>query len=104
MAACGITGDIPPPQSAPVPSRRLDHAIRRHIEAVLLEMHGNQTLAASELGISRSQLQERLNRWARKDGADGAKCLHCGWHRLIKVDGPDGYYKCLRCRSGFAHP
>jgi len=102
LAAVGVNGDLPPPTAKPSTDRRLETIIRRHIEAVLLELNGNIGLSAGVLDISRSQLQERLNRWALEDGLDGARCLHCGARRLIKIEGPDGYFKCLRCHSGFS--
>lgn len=100
LEGCGFDGE-PPPRSE---ERLLERVIRQHVEAILFETHGNQQLAATILGISRHQLRWKLNRWAKEDGTDGARCLHCGWHRIVKIEGPDGYYKCLRCRSGFSNP
>lgn len=89
---------------SPQPSQRLEWVIRRHVEVVLAEWHGNQTAAAAALGISRTQLYTWLKRWAKDDGTDTVCCPHCGATRIIRAGGPgpDWYYRCLKCRSGFA--
>ncbi len=48
------------PAALPGPSSKLDDVIRRHIEAVLVEVGGNRTRAAQMLGIDRATLRRRL--------------------------------------------
>jgi DNA-binding NtrC family response regulator len=48
------------PAELPGPSAKLDDVIRRHIEAVLVEVGGNRTRAAQVLGIDRATLRRRL--------------------------------------------
>jgi DNA-directed RNA polymerase subunit RPC12/RpoP len=95
--------DVEAPPAIPLPQdRRLETAIRRHIESVLRETYGNQAKAAAILGIARSQLARHLRHWREEDAVVGVRCLNCG-SAAEWVAHPDdeGYYRCPTCRVGF---
>jgi hypothetical protein len=91
----------PPPPPAPRDAT-LATAVRRHIEAVLRECHGNQVRAAARLGIVRSTLTKYLTRWRAADARDGVRCVHCAAKaEWVARPHDQGYYRCPACRVGF---
>lgn len=94
--------EAPPPPPALPPDTTLATAIRRHVEAVLRQTHGNQIQAAARLGIVRSTLTKYLRRWREQDARTGVVCLHCATPaEWIAHPHDEGYYRCPRCRVGF---
>ena len=79
----------------------LKRAIRRHVELVLAKTEGEVYAAAELLGVAPATVWRWIHRWALEDKTDGAMCLHCKGRKVIKTEGPDSYYKCLSCNSGF---
>lgn len=90
------------PNGRPRGDQRLSTVIRRHVEDVLFQSRGHQRDAAEILGVSPWQIRKWLTQWMEEDGiGGGAICPHCRYPRIVRVDGPNGYFKCLRCKSGF---
>jgi len=60
LASAGASAPVPTPPGEP--SARLDDAQRAHVRAVLERAHGNKSLAATRLGISRRALYRLIEK------------------------------------------